>query len=363
MGACGLWNTMSSQRINTNSHGRASNGDPALKGAIDEHDRPYLVSILGVRELVTVKGPRDHRIAAIAAAQRGRVATRQLTAVGFTPSRISTRVRNSHLIRVGHGVYAVGYVAPAPLIRETEALLACGPGSVVSYTSTAVMWEMIPPRPGEPIHLTTSGQQRSRAGIVVHRSRVLADADVTIHLGLPLTSPARTLLDLCDVLGPREVERALDEALARRIVTIDNVLDVADRFRSRKGAQALFRMALDRTMPDGASRTKWQRIASKAFRDAGLPPAEEDVWWLGYQHDFLWRAHRVTLEIDGYPWHATKTNLERDRAKDVKVKQAGGDPNRVSNTQVERRIFEVVALVAARLALHDPARRGGAAAA
>jgi very-short-patch-repair endonuclease len=354
---------MSSERIDTNSHSRASRGDPAPKGAIDQPDRPYPVSILGVRELVTVKGPRDYRIAAIAAAQRGRVATRQLTAVGFTASRIFTRVHNGHLIRVGHGVYAVGYVSPAPLIRETEALLACGPGSMVSYTSAAVMWEMIPPRPGEPIHLTTIGQQRSRAGIVVHRSRVLADADVTIHLGLPLTSPARTLLDLCEVLGPREVERALDEALARRIATIDGVLDVADRFRNRKGALALLRMALDRTMPAGAARTKWQRTASKAFRDAGLPPGEEDVWWLGYQHDFLWRAHRVTLEIDGYPWHATKTNMERDRAKDLRVKQAGGDPNRVSNTQVERKIFEVVALVAARLALHDPARRRGAAAA
>jgi hypothetical protein len=66
----------------------------------------------------------------------------------------------------------------------------------------------------------------------------------------------------------------------------------------------------------------------------------------------------VTLEIDGYPWHSTKTNMERDREKDLRVKQAGGDPNRVSNTQVEHRILEVVALMAARLALRDPARRG-----
>jgi very-short-patch-repair endonuclease len=233
----------------------------------------------------------------------------------------------------------------------------------VSHTTAAVAWEMIPPRPDEPVHVTAAGDHRSRRGIVVHRSRVLTDADVAIHRGLPITSPARTLVDLCDLLGIRGVERALDEALARRIVTIDEVLDVADRFRSRKGALELLRMALDRTMPGGAARTKWQRIASKAFRDAGLPTAEEDVWWLGYQHDFLWRRHRVTLEIDGYPWHATKTNMERDRAKDLRVKNAGGDPNRVSNTLVERNVLEVVALVAARLALHDPVRRGGVAAA
>jgi hypothetical protein len=119
-GAWGLWKIMSSPSVNTNPHHPAVAGDRASIGATAEADRPYLVRILGAREVVTVKGPRDHRIAAIAAAQRGRVATRQLDAIGFTPSRISTRVRNGSLIRVRHGVYAVGYVAPGPLIPETE---------------------------------------------------------------------------------------------------------------------------------------------------------------------------------------------------------------------------------------------------
>lgn len=354
---------MTSEPIAITSHTLLPESGRAPTDTVGEPNRLYLVAILGQTELMKVQGLRDHRIALIAAAQRGRVATRQLHEAGFTSSRIATRVRNGHLIRVGFGVYAVGYVISEPLIPETEALLACGPGSMLSHASAAVVWEMIPARPNDPVHLTTGHDRRGRRGIVVHHSRTLTAADARIHLGLPLTSPARTLLDLCDVRSLHEVERALDEALARRIVTIDEVLDVCDRFRSRKGASALFRMAMERTMPGGSARTKWQRTASKAFRDAGLPAAEEDVWWLGYQHDFLWRAHRVTLEIDGYPWHATKVNMERDRAKDLKVKQAGGDPNRVSNTQVERNIFEVVALVAARLALRDPARGGGAAAA
>jgi very-short-patch-repair endonuclease len=95
-------------------------------------------------------------------------------------------------------------------------------------------------------------------------------------------------------------------------------------------------------------------MAYKAFVAAGLPEPEQDVWYLGYEHDFLWRRQGVTLEIDGYPWHSTKSNMERDRAKEARCKQAGLDPNRVSNSQVENSILQVVALVAARLALRDP---------
>jgi very-short-patch-repair endonuclease len=305
---------------------------------------------------VPIRGQRDQRIATIAAAQRGRVATRQLLAAGISSGMISTKTGNGHLIRVNRGVFAVGYVSPAPLVRETEALLACGEDSLLSHLSAAALWEMIPARPGGPPHLTTAGDARSRAGIIVHRSRVLTDADVRVRDGLPVTSPARALLDMCDLLTLRETERALDEGLARRIVTIDDILELVGRTHGRKGATELLRMVADRTMP-GGGRTKWQRIASKAFREAGLPEAEEDVWYLGYQHDFLWRKHGVTLEIDGYPWHSTKSNMERDRTKETRCKQAGLDPNRVSNTQVERHILEVVALVAARLALRDPALR------
>jgi very-short-patch-repair endonuclease len=212
-----------------------------------------------------------------------------------------------------------------------------------------------------PIHVTTPYARASRPGIVVHRSTTLRRADVGIEQGLPVTSVARTLLDVAELLPIRETERALDEALARRLVTLEEIRELLKRTSGRKGATVLRRLIDGRTK-QGGSRTKWQRIARKAFREAGLPEAEEEVWHLGYQHDFFWRDHGVTLEIDGYPWHATKTNLERDRAKDLVCKQNGLDPNRVSNTAVEQRILEVVALIAGRLALRDPERRGRSAA-
>jgi hypothetical protein len=189
---------------------------------------------------------------------------------------------------------------------------------------------------------------------VVHRSSTLTRTDITIRHRLPITSVARTLLDVSELLPTREVERALDEALARKLVTLPALRRLLERTTNRSGLTILRRLIAWRTTSAG-SRTKWQRMAYKAFVEAGLPEPEQDVWYLGFQHDFLWRRHGVTLEIDGYPWHSTKINMERDRTKETRLKQARVDPNRVSNTAVENRILEVVALVAARLALRDPA--------
>lgn len=322
-----------------------------------------MVRVLGRRDVLGVEGPPDRRIGMIAATQRSRVARRQLLAAALTDEMIRTRVRSGFMCRVRDGVYVVGALSPTPLDIETEALLAVGEDAVLSHLTAAQLWELIghPNTPTEAtIHVTAPNQRRNRHGIVVHRSDTLRPEDVRLHRGLPVTAPARTLLDIAELLPVREVERALDEALARKLVTLVEVDRLLARTRNRRGMTVIRQLISWRKTSVG-SRTEWQRRAYKAIVAAGLPEPEQDVWWLGYQHDFLWRAHRVTLEIDGYPWHATKTNMERDRAKDLKVKQTGGDPNRVSNTQVERRILEVVALVAARLALRDPARRRDAA--
>jgi very-short-patch-repair endonuclease len=194
-----------------------------------------------------------------------------------------------------------------------------------------------------------------RSGIVVHRSQTLTPVDITVYDGLPMTSVARTLLDLAEILTMRDLERALDEALLRKLVTLREVRDVIARSNGRKGAGALKALVKWR-VNNSASRTRWERMAAHAFRRANLPPFEQNVSYLGFQHDFLWREHMVTLEIDGW-WHGTRLNGERDVRKRARLKAAGFDPNQVSNTDVEENILEVVALMAARLALHDPSRR------
>jgi very-short-patch-repair endonuclease len=169
------------------------------------------------------------------------------------------------------------------------------------------------------------------------------------------------MLDISELLPVRETEWALDEALGRKLTTLREMRELLARTRTRRGLTILRELVEWRTH-NGASRTKWERMTAEAFRAAGFPPFEQNVWYLGYQHDFLWRDYGVTLEIDG-KWHSAKSRMDRDTAKDDTLRRHGLDPNRVTNSQVEARMLEVVALMAGRLALRHPSCRGPSSAA
>lgn len=339
---------------NRRSDGNRSRGARSGHGG-DERS----VQILGSVALFTVTGTTDARIGQIAAQQNNRVARRQLLAAGVTDHMIRSRLRSGLLTQRHTGVYIAGPVIEIPYGRETEALLAVE-RSVLSHLTAGTTYEIIRVRDGVPIHLTVRTARNSRPGIVVHRSRTISRRDITTYHGLPITTVARTLMDIAELLPPREVEWALDEALGRRLVTLQEIRELLGRIHNRHGANVLRTLIAWRTT-SAAGRTKWQRLAYRAFVDAGLPEPEQDVWYLGYQHDFLWRKHGVTLEIDGFPWHGLKTRIERDRTKETTLENHGLDPSRVTNTDVETRILGVVALVAGRLARRDPELRRTAA--
>lgn len=96
------------------------------------------------------------------------------------------------------------------------AVLACGPGAVLSHGSAAVLLGL-PWRPNKWIDVTvpTPGGRAKRL-VIVHRSSV-APSERTTKDGIPVTSPNRTLVDLADYGRRRPVERALDEAAYLRL--------------------------------------------------------------------------------------------------------------------------------------------------
>lgn len=303
-----------------------------------------------------VTGPVATRIGQIAVVQRSRVARRQLLAAGVTRHMVATRLKSKSLTEAHNGVYIVGPNVDVPLGRETAALLAVD-ASVLSHLTAGAVYEVIRIAAGQPIHVTVLIPKKSRPGIVVHRSRTLTAADLTLHHGLPITSVARTLFDIAGILPAREVEWALDEALGRKIVTLGEIRELLARTKGRRAAAVLGALVESRTNNAG-SRTKWERRAAGAFRAAGFPPFEQNVWYLGYQHDFLWRRQRVALEIDGLQWHSTLSRMNRDDTKQKALERNGIDANRVTNADIDHRLIQVVALMAARLALRDPGHWG-----
>jgi very-short-patch-repair endonuclease len=187
-------------------------------------------------------------------------------------------------------------------------------------------------------------------GVHIHRTRQLLPRDVRIRERLPVTSPARTLLDRAGTLTTRELERELDEALTvLKIVRVPQVQAVLDRAHGRPGAALLRRLLHNRTH-ETVTREEAERLFLGMIREAGLPEPETQVWLEGFSVDFLWRAQRVIFEIDGYTFHTSRSAFDRDRRKDLVMKAAGWDPNRVSRDQVKFERLTVLAHVAGALA-------------
>jgi very-short-patch-repair endonuclease len=288
------------------------------------HEGTHLVEVLGVSAPVSAFGPPDRRIATIAAAQRGRIARGQLLSAGISNSAIRRRIVRGLLHPEHPGVYAVGHAAPQPWSRETTALLSCGMAAVLSHRSAAELWELIPADgPDRRVEVTVAGRQTGRPpGVIVHRSAILTGRDVALRHGLPVTSPARTLLDEAEILADRELERALDEAIIQKLVDRAAIDDVLSRAAGRHGAPALAGV-LERYGEPARTRSEAERRFLALVKAAKLPIPLVNHPIRGYTIDFMWPRQRLAVEIDGYRYHSARGAFERDRAKGANLAAAG----------------------------------------
>jgi very-short-patch-repair endonuclease len=297
-----------------------------------------------------VTGGRDARIATVAELQRGHITRDQLRAAGIADTTTARLVAGGRLVRVHRGVYAVRPAVGVPLGRETAALLACGPNALLSHGSAASLWKLCEP-PDGGVEITVSWRRHLKtAGIRAHRASGLLPRDMRVRHGLPVTSPARTLLDRAANVTGRELERELDEALiVLGIVRRQELEDVVARNNGHPGVGALQELLKRRTR-ETIPQSEAERLFLSLVRQAGLPEPETQASLAGYRVDFLWRQQRVVFEIDGYRFHTSRSAFDRDRRKDLALKQARYDPNRVTRDQVKYEPLVVIAQVAGALA-------------
>jgi len=280
--------------------------------------------IVGVCGLVVVSGTPDQRLATLADAQWGRVSREQLLAIGFTPGMIKARLRSGALRLLHRGVYGIGHRVRTELGAEVAALLACGSArTALSHHTAALLWEIID-RPPNDVHMTLLGGARceSRIGIVVHRSRSLTKADLGRRRELPVTTAARTLVDMTETCTAREVERAFDEALARRLVRPASLREAIARAPGRRGT-ALLEALLEPARARGVTRGHAEERMLELLRAAGIPDPQRNVAIGPYVVDFLWREARLVIEVDSYTWHSSSRAFKRDRRKDAFLADRG----------------------------------------
>lgn len=278
----------------------------------------------------------DAAVARLAARQRGVVTRGQLATAGLSRNQVAHRLATGRLHRLHRGVFAVGHTALAPYGREVAALLACGPGAVLSHLTAAVLWRLIADE-GGPVHVTLTGaHRRGPAGVVAHHS---ADGRTVRRHGLPVTTPTRTLLDLAAIASPH-LERAVNEALVLRLVQPDRVLAAAV---GRRGAAALRRLLGQGATP---TRSEAERRLLALVGRAGLPRPETNVRLHGHEVDAVWRKQRLVVEVDGHAFHSTRQAFERDRARDQRHAAGGYRVMRVTWRQLTDRPEAVVAHLA-----------------
>jgi very-short-patch-repair endonuclease len=313
----------------------------------------------GIRVSVGRDASADVRIDAVAQRQRGRATREQLLIAGVSPSAIDRRLRNGRLRRLHHSVYGVPHTSDLPLAAETGALLACGEGAVLSYHSAATLWGL---RPGEarPVHVTIPAARTGPAplGVKLHHSRNITPADIRIRDGLPVTSPARTLLDVAATLPDRDFERLLDEALfVRRIVTLREISALLKRAGKHPGRARLARVARSHTR----STETGSRVAEKLYgliRAAGLPEPQLEVPMLEYRLDLFWPELNLAIEVDSYGTHGSPARFEADRRRDARLlTEKGIVVIRLTKDMIEHRPLEAVGLVARAIGQREAERR------
>jgi very-short-patch-repair endonuclease len=275
--------------------------------------------------------PEIHRmrgqLATLAAEQAGVISVAQMRALGLTHRAVEVRAARGDLHRIHRGVYVVGARRVTPTGRLWAAVLACGgrERAAISHLTAAAVWKLRPWWPA-PVDVTTLHRSHPRTGINVHSSRTLTLDDLTRQHGLPITTPARTLIDVTPSLDDDELLRACNEAL----------------FHGRIDPQAIgpprLREALARLTKTGPYRTKSDledQLLALVDRH-GLPRPLVNVPLNGYTVDFFWPAQEVIVETDGRN-HLRPLVYEGDRERDAHLQELGYRVYRVTSRQLDER--------------------------
>ncbi|MDX6581792.1 MAG: hypothetical protein QOI10_976 [Solirubrobacterales bacterium] len=259
----------------------------------------------------------------MAAAQHGTITFTQLKDAGLSPTQVRDRELSGRLHRIHRGVYAVGHDGLSEEGRWMAAVLACGPGAVLSHRAAAEHWALLE-RSRADVDVTVPGQggRARRDGLRIHRSHLPRSA-CRVRDGIAVTTPARTLVDLKRVVATPVYRRALRQA----------------EFKD---------MNLAGLHTDG-TRSEPEADFLRLCRRYRLPPPEVNQRIGVFTVDFLWRRERLVVEVDGWAAHRGRQAFEDDHERDLALRAEGYRVLRFTARQIGREPAAVAAAVRTKL--------------
>lgn len=275
---------------------------------------------------------RDAEIWALVRRQHGTVARRQLLEMGLNARQIERRIASGRLHPIWRGVYAVGRPTLGQLGRWMGATLACGPEAALSHGSAAALWGF-GTEPDSWIEVSIpAAARRNHLGIRAHRRAELQPRAATVHKGIPVTNPIRTLIDEATCLRPMQLEREVNEADKLDLVDPETLREALERHPGQPGVVPL-RTLLDRRtfrLSDSDLELYFRPLA----RNAGLPEPQTKVWVNGFEVDFYWPGLGIVVEADGLRYHRTPSQQTRALLRDQAHVATGRLPLRFSHAQI-----------------------------
>lgn len=215
-------------------------------------------------------------------------------------------------------------------------------GAVLSHRAAAALWGM---RQSDRIEITAPPPARSRERLTVHRAALPPDEVMTKH-GIPVTTPARTLLDLAPLLSDQRLERAATEAEIRRLTSPTSLEALLVRYPGRPGTPKITSLLEAARIGQAVTKSDLEDRFLAFLDTERLPrPIVNAPIAIDLPHDpevdFLWPHARLVVEVDGYATHATRHAFEQDRARDRALQVAGYKVLGITRRQLETKPSEI----------------------
>jgi hypothetical protein len=262
----------------------------------------------------------EQKLARIARSSYGVVTRAQLVSAGLSPEEIRQRMQRGTLLREHRGVYRVGHRAPSVEARYLAAVRACGERALLSGRAAAHLLGILK-GPAPPPEVTAPTRRKVKGARTRYSSR-MDPRDATTWRGIPVTTVARTLVDLAAILDAYELGRACHEAGVRHHTTPADVEAVLVRRPNSPGAGKL------RAIMRGDVHVTLSRLESRflaRLRDARLPLPRTNRPAGGRRVDCRWPERRLTVELDSYRYHRSRHAWELDRRREREARARGDE--------------------------------------
>lgn len=230
------------------------------------------------------------------------------------------------------------------------AVLAAGSGALLSHRSAAAAWDLRRSSSGLVEVTAPNRGQHHLDGVVVHQTRGFHAEDTAQMDGIPVTSPARTLLDTAEMVPPREAVRMLEQAERLGLFDPGAIERLVERSRGRRGLKPLAAAMAEIEGEPPRVNSDWERDLLDFSDDHDLPRPDLNVIVEGYEVDALWREWKLIVELDSWGHHRSRRAFEEDRWRDAALQLADYIVLRITWRRFEEQPAEVARLIRRRVA-------------